>query len=237
MNEPTHLDLCSGVGGFTLAAEWAGFRTIGFSEINPHCCRVLKRHWPCIRNFGDARTIPDGQCDIITSGFPCQPFSNAGRKLGEADNRNIWPTMLDVVRRWRPTWFVGENVTHIANMVLAKCLDELEGIGYRAVPFDISACAVGLPTMERHVWIIASRDGYELERNSSPIVQGPARLAIGHQDSAGDAGQPRIPDLPASRLLRSRKGFPAYVDRISAIGNAIPWQVAAVILKEIRKLI
>lgn len=116
-----HLDLCSGIGGFALAARWMGWETIGFAEIDPFCARVLEKHWPGVPNYGDIAAIPVGVgADIVTAGFPCQPFSQAGRRLGAADDRAIWPRVLAAVARVRPAWAVFENVAGIAAVALAR---------------------------------------------------------------------------------------------------------------------
>lgn len=235
MNEglPRHLDLFSGIGGFSLAFEAEGFRTIGFSEIDPYACAVLKKHWPNVPNFGDVRNIPHTVCDVLTGGFPCQPFSGAGRKLGAADNRNEWPTMLNAIDRIKPTYVIGENVINFANMVLSRCQDDLAGIGYESIPFDILACAVGLPTMERHIWIVAALPGHELERNSQEIISRAARLAEWNQGGAGHESLSRLSNLSEPALYRSRKGLPGYVDRIRCLGNAVPVQVAQIFARAI----
>ena len=85
-----HLDLCSGIGGFALAARWMGWETVGFAEIDPFCCRVLEKHWPGVPNYGDIAAVPGGTgADIISAGIPCQPYSCAGKRLGAADDRDV----------------------------------------------------------------------------------------------------------------------------------------------------
>lgn len=145
MSSPLHLDLFSGIGGFALAAQWAGFQTIGFSEIEPYASQVLKKHWPDVPNHGDVRTVPAVRCDIITGGFPCQPFSVAGKRGGAEDDRFLWPSMLDVIDQCKPAWVVGENVPGLIGMELERCLADLEGIGFRVQPLVIPACSVGAP--------------------------------------------------------------------------------------------
>lgn len=154
-----HLDLFSGIGGFALAAGWAGFRTIGFSEINPYASQVLKRHWPNVKNYGDIKNIKGSDLpaiDLITGGFPCQPFSVAGKRRGKEDDRHLWPEMLRVIQECKPTWVLGENVAGIVNMELESVLSDLEGLGYEVQPVIIPACAVdSCPHRRDRVWIIA----------------------------------------------------------------------------------
>jgi DNA (cytosine-5)-methyltransferase 1 len=234
----THLDLFSGIGGFALAARWAGFDTIGFSEIDQYASRVLKKHWPEVPNFGDVRNVPTLRCDLITGGFPCQPFSVAGRRKGTADNRNCWPAMLDVIGRCKPDWVLGENVVNIKNMVLSDCLDDLEKRGYQSKAFDIPNCAVGLPSLERHIWIVASNRSIELEGRFEKCFSIIAELQS-RQRRAVDPktqGFGTVPNLPRPNLHRSRKGIPDFVDRIKCLGNAVPPQVAYQILKVITEI-
>jgi len=232
-----------------LAAEWAGFRTIAHSEINPFCCELLGQKFPGEPNLGDIRNHdawPDlGHVSIITGGPPCQPFSIAGRKLGTADDRDLWPSMLGVIRRVRPDWAVVENVVNAADMVLASWQDDLESAGYSSQAFDLPSCAVGLPSVERHIWLVAAANGARLPRHVEGCIQG---IGLGEGRKAWPAVEwwapededPRVPrGWPAHRpkLLRTRKGTANYVDRIKAIGNAVPPPVAYQILKAIRELI
>ena len=158
----THLDLCSGIGGFHLAAEWAGFETVGFSEIDPYCCALLQQHWPDIPNYGDLRGADfshlRGHVDIISVGVPCQPASFAGKRRGSSDDRWLWSAVLDVVESVRPDWCIFENPSGILT------LDEFPGIylrleqaGYEvAPPFSVPANAVGAKHLRYRVFIVAN---------------------------------------------------------------------------------
>lgn len=154
-----HLDLFSGIGGFALAAEWCGITTIGFSEIDPYASEVLRKHWPSIKNYGDIRTITrttiPHQVDLITGGFPCQPFSTAGKQRGRDDPRDLWPEMFRVIKEFRPRWVIGENVAGFIKMELDRTLTDLENEGYTVRAFIIPACAVGAPHRRDRVWIVA----------------------------------------------------------------------------------
>jgi DNA (cytosine-5)-methyltransferase 1 len=150
------LDLFSGIGGFSLGLERAGMTTVAFCEIDPYCRAVLKKHWPEVPCYEDVRTIPPiGGIDVICGGFPCQPWSHAGKQLGTADDRHLWPAMLEVIKRERPTFVVGENVVGIIGLALDAILADLEAIGYACRTFDIPAGAVGAPHIRRRVWIVA----------------------------------------------------------------------------------
>lgn len=151
----THLDLFTGIGGFALAARWAGIDTIGFSEIEPYACRVLAKNFPNIPNHGDIRKLSGVRADIITGGFPCQPFSLAGERLGADDDRHLWPEMLRVIAGSGATWVVGENVPGIIGLELDNVLSDLEALGYAAWPVTVPACAVDAKHRRERVWIVA----------------------------------------------------------------------------------
>jgi DNA (cytosine-5)-methyltransferase 1 len=160
-----HLDLFSGIGGFSLAAAWAygkEHEIVGFCEINPYCHEVLKKHWPNVPIFEDIRSLDGkqfGAVDLITGGFPCQPFSTSGKLLGKEDDRYLWPEMLRVISEAKPRWIVSENVANLINMELGEMLFDLEAIGYEiAPPLVIPACAVNAHHRRDRVWIIAHAD-------------------------------------------------------------------------------
>ena len=152
-----HLDLFSGIGGFALAARWMGWETVAFCEREQYARRVLEQHWPGVPIIDDITQWPSERigCDIITGGFPCQPFSCAGKQAGNQDDRYLWPAMLAVIERERPTWVVGENVFGIVKMALDAVLSDLEAIGYATRAFVIPACAVDAPHRRDRVWIVA----------------------------------------------------------------------------------
>lgn len=151
-----HLDLCSGIGGFALAARWMGWETVGFAEIDPFCGKILEKHWPGVLNFGDIATVPGGiRADIVTAGIPCQPYSCAGKRLGSEDDRAIWPLTFEVVRSIRPRWIVLENVAGFVGMALDGVLSDLEAEGYEARAGFVPACAVNAPHQRERLWVIA----------------------------------------------------------------------------------
>jgi DNA (cytosine-5)-methyltransferase 1 len=257
-NEPTHLDLFSGIGGFALAAKWAGFRTIGFCEIDKYCQKVLAKNFladsteredwriqsrgfqsdaPAIHsNIFDLEGTAYRGVDLITGGFPCQPFSVAGKRRGAADDRAIWPEMFRVIKETRPAWVLGENVTGIINMELDNCLSDLESLQYATRTFVVPACAVDAKHRRMRVWIIGQRSGNDSYAESF----GHDRRWNGRErtpneptrpDSSGEVWDPE-PDVG-----RVAHGIPSRVDRLKGLGNAIVPQVAYQILREIRNLI
>ena len=161
------LDLFSGIGGFTIGLERAGLKTIAFCEIDKYCRLILQKHWKDIRVYKDVREITKRQfeedgCElpeIITGGFPCQPFSVAGRRQGTGDNRYLWPEMFRVIKEFKPRWIIAENVRGIVNIqdgvVFENVCTDLESQGYETQTFIIPAAGVGAPHRRDRVWIVA----------------------------------------------------------------------------------
>ncbi len=169
-----HGSLFSGIGGFDLAAEWMGWENVFHCEWNEFGQRVLKYYWPKAQSFTDitktdfkpyANTI-----DILTGGFPCQPYSSAGKRKGKDDKRHLWPEMLRAIREINPRFVVGENVRGLTNwnggMVFEEVCAELEAIGYQVSPVIIPACGVGAPHRRERVWFVAYSYGAEQRNNT-----------------------------------------------------------------------
>ena len=163
-NKLKHLDLFSGIGGFSLALEaTGGFETVAFCDIEEFPRKVLQKHWPHVKQYKDIKELTydklkaDGidTIDIITGGYPCQPFSVAGRKKGEEDPRHLWPEYFRLVKELRPTWVIGENVSGHIKLGLDTVIKDLESEGYAVRPFSISASSVGANHQRERVWIMA----------------------------------------------------------------------------------
>lgn len=152
------LDLFSGIGGFSLGLEAAGMETVAFCEIDTFCQKVLEKHWPDVPIFNDVRNLYyEGSVDVICGGYPCQPFSFAGKRKGQDDDRHLWPAMFNLVKKYRPSWVIGENVAGHFSMGLDQVLFDLESEGYSATTFIIPACAINAPHRRDRLWIIANR--------------------------------------------------------------------------------
>lgn len=172
-----HASLFSGIGGFDLAADRMGWQNVFNCEIDPFCRKVLAYHFPDAKQYEDVKTtdftIHRGHIDVLTGGFPCQPFSLAGKRKGSDDTRYLWPEMLRAIREIEPRWVVGENVFGIVNwsdgMVFEQVQSDLEDAGYEVQPYIIPACAVDAPHRRDRVWFVAHRrdagvEGLQRER-------------------------------------------------------------------------
>lgn len=161
-----HLGLFEGIGGFSLAVRWMGWKTVAWCEINPFCQKVLRHHFPEAKEHYDITTtdftIYRGKIDLITGGFPCQPYSVAGKRKGTEDDRHLWPQMLRAIREVRPRWVVGENVPGLVNwdggVVFEQVQADLENEGYEVQPYILPACGVEAWHKRDRIWIIAYSD-------------------------------------------------------------------------------
>lgn len=166
MKTITHGSLFSGIGGFDLAAEWMGWINEFHCEVDPFCQQVLKYYWTNAESYDDIKktdfTIWNGRIDVLTGGFPCQPYSLAGKRKGKEDERHLWPEMLRAIREIQPCWVVGENVLGIVNwnggMVFNEVQADLEAEGYEVFPYVLPACALNAPHRRDRVWFVAYKD-------------------------------------------------------------------------------
>ena len=202
MKKLRHGSLFSGIGGFDLAAEWMGWENVFHCEWNEFGQRVLKYYWPKAKSHNDIKktdfNIYRGRIDIISGGFPCQPYSNAGKRLGKEDDRHLWPEMLRAIREIQPTWVVGENVLGLVNwnggLVFDEVQSDLEAKGYSVQPYVLPACAVNAPHRRDRVWFIAYSNGAKPSDNEreNPKKKGNLRRGktsdvSGELPSIGDA--------------------------------------------------
>lgn len=230
------LSLFSGVGGIDLAAEWAGIETVAFCEIQPFCQNVLKSHWPNVPIYEDVKKLNkeslnnagiDG-IDIVAGGFPCQPFSVAGKQQGINDDRYLWPEMLRVINEIRPTWVIGENVENAVRIVLDDIIDSLEGIGYKTQTFVVSAYCTGAYFDGKRTFIVATANDRSaaMRRNTQFSTNDQVAGWGGNnrrRTSKFNPGQRRPIE---SRPYGVVNGIPNRVDRLNAMGNAVrPQQI------------
>jgi len=236
-----HVSLFSGIGGFDLAAERAGFKTVLFVEKDDYCQKVLKKHWPDVPIIGDIRdvneetvadakrqrgprrelqygdksaTLGRGQADtrsssgtdrheytrqalppidLLTGGFPCQPFSVAGKRGGDTDDRFLWPEMLRVIGLLKPRWVLAENVAGIINMALDRVLSDLEGEGYEVGTVVLPAASVNAPHRRDRVWIMAHSTRGEGDGRERGIMAGTEGRREGI-DATADIGREDVAD-------------------------------------------
>jgi DNA (cytosine-5)-methyltransferase 1 len=240
------LDLFSGIGGFSLGLERAGMQTVAFCEIDPFCRAVLKKHWPAVPVFDDIRTLRHdrfvdeiGGVDLVCGGFPCQNISLLGNQtgLGGADS-GLWFEQLRVVTELDPQWVVVENVAALVDRGLVEVLRGLAGAGFDSCWFIIPASSLGAPHRRERLWIIANArrarlEGYAGHGEETPLADSyrstaPADLFRGKYPAEWWQGKPAI--------RRVVDGIPDFVDRITALGNAVIPQIPEMIGRAIMEV-
>lgn len=239
------IELFAGIGGISLAMEWAGIETAAFCEREPFCQKVLKKHWPDVPIFDDViklnRKVLEesgvidhgGSVDIISGGFPCQPFSIAGRKRGTEDDRDLWPEMFRLIQEIRPRWVVGENVANFANMELDRTLFDLENEGYETQSFIIPALALGAPHRRDRTFIIGSLPNAFSERykRAERLSKDPDEIEKWRESAFGATSKLFNDANWAERasescFLGGNNGIPNRMDRLKCLGNAVvPQQI------------
>jgi len=243
------LDLFSGIGGFSYAGNKAGFKTLGFAETDPFCSAILKKHWPDIPNHGDVKQLKfPNHVNLITGGFPCQPFSVAGKRKGKDDTRYLWQEFYRIIQEARPCWIVAENVTGLVSLGLDNILSDLEAENYATTTLVLPACAANAPHRRDRLWIIAHHSSERCNQCQYHRARGYLQA---HEKRYLPAIQQKWAQLKPvawetykandwldynTRTSRTDDGLSRRVDRIKAIGNAIVPQVAFAILSLIYSL-
>jgi len=232
------IDLFAGCGGLSLGLERAGMRVVGQVEIDRFCRAVLARHWPEVPRHDDVRTAlewwrgePRPRVDVIAGGYPCQPESTAGKRLGAADERWLWPAMAELVGELRPRYVVGENVMGHRTLGLAAVLADLERLGYVAFAGSLSAFDVGAPHVRQRLFVVARRALPDAD-GAGRVERDPAdrpRPGAGRRVPARDRGWSATPEL-----RRVADGVPRGLDgltlaRLRALGNAVVPRMAEAI--------
>lgn len=249
-----HLDLFSGICGFALAARWTGsIETVGFCEIEEACRGVISHHWPDTPIINDIRKLKGdefGKVDIITGGYPCQPYSVAGNQEAEEDDRYLWPEMRRIIAQVRPTWAICENVYGHIKLGLDQVLHDLEAEGYTARPFIIPALCTGGNHNRNRVFIVAYSPSNGCNGSQTTGSNGEAneRSKKGsnqnsHNEGCGSlwSGVERASSSPGTRraeppALRVANELPNRMDRNRMLGNAIDPGIAYQLFKTILAL-
>lgn len=230
-----HLDLFSGIGGFALAAQMVGgIKTAAFCEIDPWARRILAKNFPSVPIHDDVKTLNPknyGAIDLITGGYPCQPFSTAGHKHGETDPRHLWPHMRRVIQEARPAWVLCENVDGHVRQGLDHVCQEMEADGYTVQPLLIPAAGVGARHRRNRVWILAHRES--VGRGQGDANEGRSHAGVQARQEPGSWDVlDSVWGEPLEALFGGEAyGLPDRVDRLRGLGNAIVPQVAAEILR------
>ena len=233
----THLSLCSGIGGLDLAAEWAGFETIAQCEIDEYASKVLAKNFPGVVNLHDIRTVDArllaehgiGQPTVISAGFPCQPYSLAGKGRGDRDERDLWGEVARVLGEIKPRWFVGENTPGLFarsnQRFFRRVLDELTALGYSVGWGMWGACNVGAPHRRERVFIVAWNTNGKHEKEKQEIQkkntyaggvcgkipnadsEQARRLPIGKETSYAKLGRvcKHVPNADSMRKLQQKR--------------------------------
>jgi len=215
------LDLFSGIGGFSLGLErTGGFKTVAFCEIDPFCRAVLAKHWPDVPINDDIRTWGGVECDLISAGYPCQPESLAGKRMGKEDDRWLWPETIRLLRLRRPAWFIGENVAGHITMGLDQVLFDLEELGYACRSFVIPAIAINAKHRRDRVWIVANTNGIGLQERE--------HVAVARGEAKGGKYARRAPDgIPApadaSDAKRWERSLGRQVGRMGWFDKPVSW--------------
>lgn len=224
-----HLDLFSGIGGFAYAADqvWDNVEHV-FCDNDKFCQQVITKHWPEAKQYNDIQEITEEQADIITGGFPCQPFSQAGLRRGTADDRYLWPEMLRVIQLAQPAWVIAENVrgllSHLDGMVLEQVCLDLEAAGYEVQPLIIPAAAVNAPHRRDRIWFVAYSLDKRRQRSFQEKIQGQPTQS--RKSARSFEGWARGWPISKPRTVGVDDGIPNQTHRIKALGNAIVPQVA-----------
>ena len=246
----THVDLFAGIGGFPLAATWAGFRPVLMCEIKEYNQDVLRKHFPGVPIHPDIRSldaekireyIGNEAVTLISGGFPCQPFSDAGKRRGTADDRHLWPEMLRVIRIVLPRWVLAENVPGLLSteegMVFESLCTDLESSGYTLFPLLIPAAGAGSPHVRKRILLVAHSDyiGDDFRKQPEKVLEQKGREGLCGSGVCPRNGFGERWNTEPS-VDRVAYGVPRRVDRIEGLGNAVAPPAMYPVLRTIAKI-
>lgn len=243
MSKLTHFSLFTGIGGIDLAAEWAGFNTVGQCEMANYQTKVLEKHWPQVPRWRDIKDVTADSIrergitaiTLLSGGDPCQPHSVSGKRQGTADDRYLWPEMYRVIQETKPYWVVNENVAgSISNGVVLQKIHDLESAEYDAQAFLIPAYSVGAYDRRDRVFIIANTKGERRERllryNNVGLPETARHLRKITLDAQGNPFNRFEKSVGKPAIFGVDNGIPNRVDRLNCLGNAVkPQQIYPVI--------
>ena len=235
----THLSLFSGIGGLDLAAEWAGFQTVGQCEFADYPYKVLCKHWPDVPKWRDIRTLTKEDfyartgrktVDLISGGFPCQPHSVIGKRLAERDDRHLWPEFMRIIQEFKPRYVVGENVNGILSTIHESVCSDLEKEGYKVRTYSIPAVAVGAHHERYRVCILGisqSQSGFQTNSEFNPIRKNrearknaECKLRVGISKNYWTVHKPPLCGM-ADGIPDWMGGYQQYKERMMCYGNAV----------------
>lgn len=224
-----YYEACAGIGGIALGFRDAGFQIAGLCESDEWCKSKLRQIFPESEIDSDVYGITGqsirqrhGAIDVFAAGFPCQPYSQSGKKQGANDTRDLWPEILRLVTEIKPRWFVGENSFGFELRGWRVCKSDLARAGYEAISVDLPAAAFGLPTVERHIWIIATPYGERFSRIVESAI--PNLENISEQFHRSDQGSRERRNVSESRFRSVGERVSRRSDKnaLRAIGNSVP---------------
>ena len=234
--------LFAGIGGIDLGLERAGMKTVWQVEKDEYCNKVLAKHWPDVKRYGDIYECGKHNLEtvnLICGGFPCQPFSQAGKRRGEKDDRYLWPEMVRIISELKPDWVIGENVVGILNMGFEDMLSSLGDIGYEIEVFVIPACAVAAPHRRDRVrrnksQFESSGYGEDVPNPTEPGLEGQESEGWSRKHYGLSAECSKWPIEPA--MGRVANGVPRRVDRLKCLGNAVVPQIPEILGRAIMEI-
>jgi DNA (cytosine-5)-methyltransferase 1 len=226
--------LFAGIGGIDLGFERAGMTCAWQVDNDEFCQKVLTKHWPNVPKYGDIRNVGKQNLesvDLIAGGFPCQPYSVAGKRRGTKDDRHLWPEMLRIISELKPTWVLGENVPGIIPIFLDQAVSDLEAEGYTCTPIVLPACAFDAPHRRNRLFIVAytkfirqSSSGYQIQHSQTYQTR---KTNFSRSTDKTERRKKLVKTwLPEPNVGRVAHGIPSRVDRLKSLGNAVVPQVA-----------